>query len=290
MTVQRSPISAISSIRCEMKITAAPASARSRRSANRRSRVATSSADVASSRMRMRGSRTSARARQHACRSLRDSRSTGVSSGGRLAEQRVEYLLRPPALLGGGDTAGEHAVGPHPDVLQHRARLDDEYLLEDGGDAGRRGAPRGAKVRHGLRRRARACRRRAGERRRGSSRAWTCRTRSRRRRSAPRRGAARTSTSAAPASARTPWRARSCATRSRCWAIDVGGHGGGIDGSCLGRHGPASSSSSNDLHLRTRAQVLIRVCIPASANGCQARRSRPAEPRSAPESRLASLP
>ena len=63
--------------------------------------------------------------------------------------------------------------------------------------------------------RARACRRRAGERRRGSSRAWTCRTRSRRRRSGPHRGAARTSTSAAPASARTPWRARSCAVRSR---------------------------------------------------------------------------
>ena len=75
MTVQRSPISAISSIRCEMKITAAPASTRSRRSANRRSRVATSRADVASSRMRMRGSRTSARARQQACRSLSDSRS-----------------------------------------------------------------------------------------------------------------------------------------------------------------------------------------------------------------------
>ncbi len=69
----------------------------------------------------------------------------------RLAEERVEYLLRPPALLCGGDTAGEHAVGPHPDVLQHRARFDDKYLLEDGGDAGRRGAPRRAEVRHGLR-------------------------------------------------------------------------------------------------------------------------------------------
>ena len=90
----------------------------------------------------MRGSRTSARARQHACRSLSDSRSAGVSSGGDSPSSASSTCFAPPALLCGGDTAGEHAVGSHPDVLQHRARFDDEDLLEDGGDAGRRGAPR----------------------------------------------------------------------------------------------------------------------------------------------------
>ena len=81
-TVMRSAISSISSMRCEMKITA-PALAVSRRTtANSRSRVATSSADVDSSRIRIRGSRTSARAIPHTCRMLSGSDSTGASRGG----------------------------------------------------------------------------------------------------------------------------------------------------------------------------------------------------------------
>ena len=56
ITVTRSPISSTSSIRCEMKIVLVPSSARRRTMANSRSRVATSSAEVASSRIRTRGS------------------------------------------------------------------------------------------------------------------------------------------------------------------------------------------------------------------------------------------
>ena len=81
-TVMRSAISSISSMRWEMKMTV-PAWAVSRRTmAKRRSRVATSSADVDSSRMRIRGSRTSARAMPQTCRMLSGSVSTGASSGG----------------------------------------------------------------------------------------------------------------------------------------------------------------------------------------------------------------
>ncbi len=76
----RSPISLISSMRCVMNTIPAPSLLIRVTIRNRRSRVATSSADVASSRMRMPERRIRARTMPHAWRSLNDSSSTGVSS------------------------------------------------------------------------------------------------------------------------------------------------------------------------------------------------------------------
>ena len=78
MTVMRSPISSISSIRWVMKITPTPSAARRAIRAKSRSRVTTSSAEVASSRIRMRGRRSRARTMQQACRSLRERSSMTV--------------------------------------------------------------------------------------------------------------------------------------------------------------------------------------------------------------------
>ena len=82
MTVTLSPISSTSSMRWEMKIVLVPSAASRRTMANNRSRVATSSAEVASSRTRIAGRRMSARAIQHACRSLSESSSTGRPRSG----------------------------------------------------------------------------------------------------------------------------------------------------------------------------------------------------------------
>ncbi len=76
ITVTRSEISRISSMRCEMKMTPAPSSRSARTILNSRSRTSTSSADVASSRIRIRGRRRSARTIPHACLSLKDRYST----------------------------------------------------------------------------------------------------------------------------------------------------------------------------------------------------------------------
>ncbi len=82
MTVTLSEISWTSSIRWEMNSALTPVDARRRKRANRRSRVAISRADVASSRISIFGRRTSARTMQHACRSLSDRASTGTDSEG----------------------------------------------------------------------------------------------------------------------------------------------------------------------------------------------------------------
>ena len=74
----RSPICSISSMRCVMKMTPTPARESSPTSSNSRSRVATSSAEVASSRIRIFGFRTSARTMPHACRSESESSSTAI--------------------------------------------------------------------------------------------------------------------------------------------------------------------------------------------------------------------
>ena len=98
ITVTRSPISSISSIRCEMKIVLVASAARRRTIANSRSRVATSSAEVASSRIRIRGRRMSARAMQQAWRSLSESSSTGRARSGAVPvqlEQRLGRALEP---------------------------------------------------------------------------------------------------------------------------------------------------------------------------------------------------
>ncbi len=78
-TVKTSLIWNTSSMRCEMKRTLAPVAVISRTTSNRRSRVATSSAEVDSSRMSTAGSATTARATQHAWRSDRDRLSMGAS-------------------------------------------------------------------------------------------------------------------------------------------------------------------------------------------------------------------
>ncbi len=82
ITVTRSPISSTSSIRWEMKIVLVPPAARRRTISKSRSRVATSSAEVASSSTRTCGRRMSARAMQHAWRSLSESSSTGRPRSG----------------------------------------------------------------------------------------------------------------------------------------------------------------------------------------------------------------
>ena len=95
MTVMRSPISSSSSIRWVMKITPTPSAASRAISANNRSRVTTSSAEVASSRIRMRGRRSSARTMQQACRSLRERSSMAVDrSAGRSRSSSSAALAR----------------------------------------------------------------------------------------------------------------------------------------------------------------------------------------------------
>ena len=136
MTVMRSPISSISSMRWVMKITPTPSAASRATSANSRSRVATSSAEVASSRIRIRGV---AQQRAHdaaglpvAEREVLDRPWTGRPAGrgaprsAALARRRFSRAgtLRPPGV-----------VGAEPDVVQHRAGLGDEDLLEDRDDA-----------------------------------------------------------------------------------------------------------------------------------------------------------
>ena len=99
-TVLRSAISCSSSMRWEMKTTAVPAAHRRRTSANSRSRVETSSAEVDSSRISTFGSCTSARAITTTWRSLSSSSSTGRSSGSGCAEQRRQHPRRALALDG----------------------------------------------------------------------------------------------------------------------------------------------------------------------------------------------
>src|SRR5919198_4394011 len=77
ITTMRSAISSTSSIRWEMNTTPAPVLASLRTISKRCLRAATSSAELASSRRRTRGPRTSARTMQQAWRSLSDRSSTG---------------------------------------------------------------------------------------------------------------------------------------------------------------------------------------------------------------------
>ena len=215
MTVQRSPISAISSMRCEMKITAAPVGRAPRRSANRRSRVATSSAEVASSRIRMRGSRTSARARQHAWRSLSD------SALGRLVQRRRR---RRAARRGPRRAPAPLLLAGHGACEQRRRRPSRRSRAPS---AARRRGPPGRPSRCRPRRRARGERQRVDAPPADLERAGvgpvdagedlheraTCPSRSRRRCSGPHRRAARRSSGSAPGWGRRPWRAPRRAAR-----------------------------------------------------------------------------
>ena len=100
---------------------------------NSRSRVATSSAEVASSRIRIRGSRTSARARHTAWRSL-----SGRLPGDRPEPRRVDQLGErlaaslPPLLV--AEAPLEEPVAPQPDVRQDPLLGDHQDLLEYGRD------------------------------------------------------------------------------------------------------------------------------------------------------------
>ena len=97
--------------------------------------MATSSAEVASSRIRIARARSSARTMPHACRSLSESSSTGMSRSSR-AEQLVEHrLARACASRAPGRALRADAVAPQPDVVEHGAGLGDEHLLEHGDDA-----------------------------------------------------------------------------------------------------------------------------------------------------------
>ena len=58
------------------------------------------------------------------------------------AQQRLQDLSRTLPSRDGGNACAEQPVGAHPDVVEHRPRLDDEHLLEHGCHAGGRGAPR----------------------------------------------------------------------------------------------------------------------------------------------------
>ena len=144
MTVMRSPSCSISSIRCEMKTTPVPSDASRATIANSRSRVSTSSADVASSRISTFGSRTSARTIEIACRSESDSSSTARSSAGGVPSSSASSAWCAFPLRGLRPALPPQPVGAGPHVVEHRARPDDEHLLEDrdharGDGVGRRG-------------------------------------------------------------------------------------------------------------------------------------------------------
>src|SRR6185437_1215310 len=116
MTVMRSPISSISSIRWVMKMTPTPSAASRAISANSRSRVTTSSAEVASSRIRMRGRRSRARTMQQACRSLRErssiavDKSTGRSKSSSSAALARRRLSRAGILVRQVSSAPSHTL------------------------------------------------------------------------------------------------------------------------------------------------------------------------------------
>ena len=124
----------ISSMRWVMKITPTPA-ARPPTIANRRSRVATSSAEVASSRIRIRGSRSSARTMPQAWRSRQRELLDGDAAVDGATEQLLEHRPRAGALLARRHARAPGVVGAEPDVVEHRARLGDEHLLEHRDDA-----------------------------------------------------------------------------------------------------------------------------------------------------------
>ena len=76
----------------------------------------------------------SARAMQHACRSLSESSSTGrpeVGRGARQLEQRLGRALEPLRLR---DCVAMERIDAEPEVVEDRARRHDEHLLEDGDD------------------------------------------------------------------------------------------------------------------------------------------------------------
>ena len=136
ITVMRSPISSISSIRCVMKMTPMPFCASLRTIANKRSRVATSSAEVASSRIRILGSRNSARTMPQAWRSDSDSSSTATPRSSGRPSSSVEHLAaRERASRARRNPLAPGVVAAEPNVVEHRARLGDQDLLEHGDDA-----------------------------------------------------------------------------------------------------------------------------------------------------------
>ena len=123
--------------------------------ANSRSRVATSSAEVASSRIRTFGSRTSARAMQHACRSLKRELLDGPveTAAPRPRSSSSARAARASRFSAARHCVAAQPVGAEPDVVEHRPRPDDEHLLEDGRRCRRRAAPRRGDAREPLRRR-----------------------------------------------------------------------------------------------------------------------------------------
>ena len=71
----------------------------------------------------------------HAWRSESESSSTGVAEVERAAEQLVEHLVGAGALLARRQPRRHVSLGAQPDVVEHRARLGDQHLLEHRDDA-----------------------------------------------------------------------------------------------------------------------------------------------------------
>ena len=215
--MQRSPISAISSMRCEMKTTAAPGRdplAHEREEPVARRDVQRRGGLVEDQDLRVAHQRAGqAAGLALAQRQLLD----GHVERRRRAQQRVQDLLRARCA----SRAGGHACArTRPSVpIQTLSSTDrgsttstswNTVAMPAAADAPRRrdalepaSPPSSIDPASG------------GGRRRGSSPASTCPSRSRRRCSAPRRRAARTSSRAAPGWRRTPWPAPSCAGQRR---------------------------------------------------------------------------